>query len=91
MSNDIHRPGRPNSPQPARLAEIASTLHHPDVAKVGLTTTEKGVWALLVGVKAGVKTPIKDIEEKYGDFPIIYQQDRGRLPVARPAFPGSGE
>lgn len=91
MSETFHIPGIPKSPEPSNLVKIASSIHHPDIAKVGLTTTEKGDWALLVGVKPGVKIPLKDIEEKCSDFPIIYQEDNGRLPIARPAYPEFGE
>lgn len=91
MSLPFHIPGRPKSTEPVKLVSIASSLRHPAVIRSGVTTTEAGDWALLVVVKRGTPVPIKEIEHQYPDFPIIYQEDSGRIPIARPAYPALGE
>lgn len=85
-----NNPARPESAAPVKLKKLAGTLRHPSVLRTGLTTTEKGAWALLVEVKMGASYPIKEIEEAC-EFPIIYQEDSGHLPIARPAYPMQGE
>lgn len=85
-------PGRPLSPKPpTRLVKIADSLHHPDVTRVGLTTTSDGHWALMVHVKAETPTPIAAVEAACAKFPVVYQEDRRGLPIARPAYPALGE
>lgn len=91
MRLPFHIPGRPKSPEPPGLARIAASLHHPGVIRSGVTTTKKGDWALLVVVQKNTTIPIQEIEKKRQNFPVIYQEDSGRLPVARPAYPALGE
>lgn len=71
---------------------MADSLSHPDVTRVGLTTTPEGDWALMVRSKPGTPIPIKEVDALVGGrYPVVYQDDPGRLPVARPAYPGLGE
>jgi|KBSMisStaDraftv2_1062788.scaffolds.fasta_scaffold1932649_1 hypothetical protein len=91
MSLNYHNPGRPKKPVPKKLEELAATLYHPEVVRTGLTTTENGDWALLVVVKAGSSIPIPEIEKKSSGFPVIYEENKGNMPVARPAYPLAGE
>lgn len=52
---------RPPSPGPApsRLRHIKSAVRrHPSVARVGLTTTEDGRWALKVWLRRGARPPL---------------------------------
>lgn len=90
-SRTTHVPGRPASPKPQRLAEIADSLSHPDVTRVGLTTTTDGRWALMVRVKPGTQIPIREVEQVSSGYPVIYQDEPEEPPVARPAYPGLGE
>ncbi len=91
MRQKFHIPGRPKTPEPAQLAGIVAAVRHPAVIRSGVTTTEKGDWALLVVVKKKTPVPIKEIENLCTDFPIIYQEDSGRMMIARPAYPALGE
>ncbi len=91
MVSKYHIPGRPKTPEPAKLVNLAAELTHPYVNRFGLTTTQEGKWALLVIIKKGTKTPIKEIEDKCKEFPINYQDEAGRIPLARPAYPSMGE
>lgn len=91
MSLSFHIPGRPKSPEPARLVNIAASLRHPKVIRTGITTTKAGEWALLLVVKPHTQVPIKEVEKKCAAFPVIYQEDSGHIPVARPAYPALGE
>lgn len=92
MSNrTTHIPGLPKSPKPPQtLVEISKSITHPDVAGVGLTTTDDGRWALMVRVRPSTQIPIREVEEMCGNYPVIYQ-DEPEPPVARPAYPRSGE
>ncbi|MEO7768314.1 MAG: hypothetical protein ABIS01_12840 [Ferruginibacter sp.] len=91
MHDSFHIPGRPKTSEPPGIAGLAASLHHPGISKVAVTTTPTGSWALLVVVNKGVQVPIKEIEEKCINYPIIYQQDTDRSTFARPAYPGLGE
>lgn len=87
-----HRPGRPRSPEPpAALTAIVDRLTHPQVSRVGITTTSNGDWAMMVWVKSGATTPIEAIETEADGFPVIYEKEPIDPPVARPAYPGRGE
>ena len=90
--HEIHRPGRPKSAEPPDdLAATAASLAHPDITRSGLTTTADGEWALMVRVKPGTPTPIQAIEEASGSHPVVYDDEPGEYPVARPAYPDRGE
>lgn len=91
MPLNFHIPGRPKSPEPKKLVELVEKLHHSKVSRFGVTTTTGGAWALLAILKPGVKAPITVIEKKALKFPVIYQDDTGKLPEARPAYPSLGE
>lgn len=88
-----HIPGQSASPEPpSQLVEIAERLHHPDVTRVGLTTTAEGRWALMIRVRPGTPTPVQEIEVICRDYPIIYKQDEPPgWTTARPAYPALGE
>ena len=93
MQDESSRPpGLPKNPEPpGALVAVADSLSHPDVTRVGLTTTPDGDWALLVRFRPGAPVPIEEIEAICGPHPVVYQEDSGRLPVARPAYPALGE
>ena len=91
MSEYFHIPGRPRTPKPSSLPNIAASIQHPDIVRTGITTTKEGDWAILVVVKNGTHIPIKEIEAESQQFPVIYQEDTGSLPIARPAYPLLGE
>ena len=93
MSNrKTHKPGLPESDEPPRkLTKIADSLNHPDVSRVGLTTTTDGRWALMVRVKPETQVPIREVEDACSGYPVVYQDEPDELPVARPAYPKSGE
>jgi hypothetical protein len=87
-----HIPGRPASPEPPDgLSKLAESFRHPAVTRVGLTTTAKGEWALLVGVPRGAAVPIDDVERAADGYTVVYDHDADELPVARPAYPERGE
>lgn len=89
---NTHIPGRPATPEPpGGLSELAETFRHPGVTRVGLTTTAKGEWALLVGVPRGAAVPIDGVERAAHGYPVVYDHDADELPVARPAYPERGE
>ena len=91
-SRETHIPGVPESDKPPRkLVQLAKSLHHPEVTRVGLTTTSDGRWALMVRIKPSTQTPISEVEDASGGFPVVYQDEPDEPPVARPAYPGSGE
>jgi len=86
-----HHPAPPRNPDPPEIIRhLSETLEHPSVQGVGLTTTSKGEWALLVNVKRGAPIPIPEIEQQAHGYPVIYVQTHD-LPVARPAYPNRGE
>jgi len=93
MSNRTkHIPGLPESPSPPpALAQIAKSLTHPDVTRVGLTTTKDGHWALMVRVRPDTEIPIQEVEDVCSGYPVIYQDEPEEPPVARPAYPAAGE
>lgn len=85
-------PSPPESPEPpTALVHLADTLSDPQISQVGLTTTQDGCWALLVRVRAGIQTPLPEVESHRGSFPVIYEVDSKKLPIARPAYPELGE
>ena len=91
-SRTTHYPGPPTSPDPPpRLAQIAKSLSHPDVTRVGLTTTTDGRWALMVRVRPDTHIPIQKVEETCSGYPVIYQDEPDEPPIARPAYPDKGE
>jgi len=71
----------------------AAARQHPEVARVGVTTTTDGRWALKIWLRPGVQPPLADIGESLGDYPVVYDRepDPDDLPVARPAYPKRGE
>jgi hypothetical protein len=84
-----HKPAPPVDPEPPpELKGLSQRLRHPDVASVGLTTTPKGEWALMVRLKG--EGPIPEIERKARGYPVVYVK-AGPTPVARPAYPAQGE
>lgn len=91
MKKDHHIPGLPKTPQPEGLAELAGSLQHPAIVRTGVTTTGSGRWAVLVVVKKNTTLPLHAIEQICTGYPVIYQEDSGRMPVARPAYPQKGE
>ena len=91
MSLNLHIPGRPKSSEPRQLVALVEKLQHKKVSRFGITTTNDGEWALLAILKPGVKPPIKAIEKIAIKFPVVYQNDQGKLPEARPAYPSLGE
>lgn len=90
--SEPHIPGRALTPEPpVKLCEIADSLSHPDITKVGLTTTNDGQWALQVFVKPGTPTPLDGIEGMVGGFSVFYKTDPDDYPIARPAYPALGD
>ncbi len=86
------RPRRPLSPEPPDdLAAAARSVHHPDITRCGLTTTEDGRWALIVRVRRGTVTPVPEVEALTGNHPVVYEDEPDEPPVARPAYPNKGE
>jgi hypothetical protein len=91
-SQETHIPGVPESDKPPRrLVQIAGSLNHPDITRVGLTTTTDGRWALMVRVNSGTQIPIREVEDASRGFPVVYQDEPDEPPIARPAYPGRGE
>lgn len=81
-----------SSDPPAALEQAkAEVRNHPDVARVGLTMTEDGRWALMVWPREGVEPPIGDLDRLFTDYPIVYESEPPNLPIARPAYPSKGE
>jgi hypothetical protein len=90
--DEIHIPGQPKESTPPReLIEARDALFGTRVSRVGLTTTSEGDWALIVRIPRGSQWPLAEVEAASGGFPIIYQYEPERLPVARPAYPHRGE
>lgn len=88
----VHMPGPPNVAEPPEdLRALVATLRHPNLARVGLTTTREGRWALMAWVRRGVPVPIPEVEAQAKGHPVVYQTEPKAPPVARPAFPGRGE
>jgi hypothetical protein len=86
------RPGLPSSATPPQqLADKIRHISHPEVVGIGLTTTRKGEWAALVKVSKNALPPITDVERLLTGFPIVYETVPDNPPVARPAYPTSGE
>jgi len=91
MSNP---PRRPHQAEPSAAAQNAKAVarKHADVAKVGLTTTSDGKWAVKVWLRNGAHPPLSDVESAAGnDVPVVYDSAPERPTVARPAFPVLGE
>lgn len=76
---------------PKRLVEACLHLRHPDVTEVGVTRTPDGRWALFAQVRQGTPTPLREVEEMAGEFPVLYEEEPEVMQIARPAFPGRGE
>lgn len=88
----FHIPGLPKQPvPPSELKRAADSKAPEGVVQLGLTTTSDGVWALLARIEPHAHAPIVAVEQIAHGHPVIYQTITGRLPVARPAFPGLGE
>jgi hypothetical protein len=86
-----HRPVR-GSPPPAVEQAKAVARKRAEVAKVGVTTTSDGRWAVKVWLRNGARPPLDDVETAAGsDVPVVYQSEPDRLPIARPAYPALGE
>ncbi len=88
-----HQPPRPRKPYPPRELQRLKTLakRQPEVARVGFTTTEDGQWALMVWVREATDFPISRIEERRGDYQVVYTWEPDYPPIARPAYPEKGE
>ena len=92
MFSSPYIPAPPLSPEPPpALVQVAKSLKDYQQYQVGLTTTAEGEWALLVRVKLGIPIPLPEVESLRGNFPVIYEQDSGTIPEARPAYPQLGE
>ena len=92
VKSPVHIPASPKSEEPPHgLAEAVKALDHPDVVNAGLTTTTTGLWAAMIRVRRGTRTPIPDVDRRLAGFPVIYETAPDQLPVARPAFPDRGE
>ena len=77
---------------PELLRDLTETISHPALKQVGETKTQDGQWALLAVVRHG--TPPSDldqIKEMAGDFPVVFEEEDDRIPIARPAYPEQGE
>jgi hypothetical protein len=76
-------------PVPNELIRISEkAISHPEITKAGITKTAEGQYALLATVRKNTSTPVTEIEEIAGGFPVIYEQEEDSLPVAWPARPG---
>ena len=79
-------------PVPQSLRDISETISHPALTQVGETKTQDGRWALLATVRRGTpRSDLQRIEEMAGDFPVVFEEESDRLPIARPAYPEQGE
>lgn len=77
---------------PESLRDISETISHPALTQVGETKTRDGQWALLATVRRGTPgSVLEKIKEMAGEFPVIFEEESDRLPVARPAYPERGE
>ena len=78
-------------PVPKALLEACEKVRDSAVTQTGVTITEDGRWALLAQVRRGTRTPLKEVEQMAGEFPVVYEEEPETLQVARPAFPRRGE
>ena len=77
---------------PELLRDLSENISHPALKQVGETKTRDGKWALLATVRRGTpRAVLEKIEEMAGEFPVIFEEEPDRLPVARPAYPDQGE
>jgi hypothetical protein len=77
---------------PQSLRELSENISHPALRQVGETKTPDGQWALLATVRQGTpNSALEKIKEMAGDFPVVFEEESDRLPVARPAYPKHGE
>jgi hypothetical protein len=77
---------------PDLLRDLSENISHPALKQVGETKTKDGRWALLATVRQGTpRSDLEKIEEMAGEFPVIFEEESDRLPVARPAYPDQGE
>ena len=77
---------------PELLRHLSENISHPALTQVGETKTRDGQWALLATVRRGTpRSVLEQIEKMAGDFPVIFEEESDRLPVARPAYPEQGE
>lgn len=77
---------------PELLRRITETISHPALVEVGESKTSDGRWALLAIVRRKTQpAELKEIEEMAGGFPVIFEEESGYLPIARPAYPEQGE
>jgi hypothetical protein len=95
-SRDVpaQHPRRPAQTTPPSSVERAKAVarKHAEVARVGLTTTADGRWAVKVWLRTGAHPPLRDVESAAGnDVSIVYDSAPETPPVARPAFPALGE
>ena len=89
-SPNVSRPA--TEPSPAVQRAKAEARKSADVAKVGLTTTADGNWAVKVWLRKGAEPPVPAVESAAGDgVPVIYASEPDSPPLARPAFPMLGE
>jgi hypothetical protein len=84
-------PTSSQQPFPGVLAQALSRFRHPDVLGVRLLTTREGGWKIVATVRHGAALPVMDLEALSGEVPVQYEWEPGRIPVARPAYPGLGE
>jgi len=77
---------------PELLRHVSENISHPALKQVGETKTPDGRWALLATVRQGTsRSDLEKIEDMAGEFPVIFEEESDRLPVARPAYPDQGE
>ena len=77
---------------PQSLRELCETISHPALSQVGETKTRGGQWALLAIVRRGTpSSDLEQIERMAGEFPVVFEEESDRVPIARPAYPEQGE
>ena len=77
---------------PESLRDLTENISHPALKQVGETKTPDGQWALLATVRQGTPpSALEKIKEMAGEFPVIFEEEPDRLPIARPAYPEQGE
>jgi len=77
---------------PGSLRTLSESISHPALKQVGETKTSDGRWALLATVRRGTPpSDLEQIEKMAGEFPVVFEEESDRLPVARPAYPKQGE
>jgi hypothetical protein len=77
---------------PELLRELSETISHPALTQVGETRTRDGHWALLATVRRGTpQSDLEKIQELAGEFPVVFEEESDRFPVARPAYPEQEE